>query len=123
MISLVPDEPVDEFAFLQEAAEEAGIAWAVAPRVERRAVDVGDGRVVSALVWGDGDPDVVFLHGGAQNAHTWDTVALALGRPLVALDHPGHGHSSWRADGDYSPSTCPATGTPTGAATASTSPT
>ncbi len=63
------------------------------------------GGVVSALVWGDRDPELVFLHGGAQNAHTWDTVALALGRPLVALDHPGHGHSSWRADGDYSPST------------------
>ena len=35
----------------------------------------------------------MLLHGGAQNAHTWDTVALALGRPLVALDLPGHGHS------------------------------
>ena len=38
-------------------------------------------------------PELVFLHGGAQNAHTWDTVALALGRPLVAIDLPGHGHS------------------------------
>jgi pimeloyl-ACP methyl ester carboxylesterase len=45
------------------------------------------------LVWGDGDPELVFLHGGAQNAHTWDTVALALDRPLVAIDLPGHGHS------------------------------
>ena len=35
----------------------------------------------------------MFLHGGAQNAHTWDTVALALDRPLVAIDLPGHGHS------------------------------
>jgi pimeloyl-ACP methyl ester carboxylesterase len=35
----------------------------------------------------------VFLHGGAQNAHTWDTVLLALGRPAVAVDLPGHGHS------------------------------
>jgi pimeloyl-ACP methyl ester carboxylesterase len=35
----------------------------------------------------------VLLHGGAQNAHTWDTVALALARPLVAIDLPGHGHS------------------------------
>ena len=37
--------------------------------------------------------EFVLLHGGAQNAHTWDTVALALGRPLVAIDLPGHGHS------------------------------
>jgi pimeloyl-ACP methyl ester carboxylesterase len=35
----------------------------------------------------------VFLHGGAQNAHTWDTVALALGVPLLCIDLPGHGHS------------------------------
>jgi pimeloyl-ACP methyl ester carboxylesterase len=51
------------------------------------------------LVWGEGDPEFVFLHGGAQNAHTWDTVALALGRPLVALDQPGHGHSDGYKDG------------------------
>ena len=38
-------------------------------------------------------PELVFLHGGAQNAHTWDTVALALDRPLIAIDLPGHGHS------------------------------
>jgi hypothetical protein len=33
------------------------------------------------------------LHGGAQNAHTWDTVALALDVPLLCIDLPGHGHS------------------------------
>ena len=38
-----------------------------------------------------------------MNAHTWDTVALALDRPLVAFDLPGHGHSSWRDDSTYSP--------------------
>ena len=32
---------------------------------------------------------------GGQNAHTWDTVALALDRPLLAVDLPGHGHSDW----------------------------
>ncbi len=43
-------------------------------------------------------PSSVLLHGGGQNAHTWDTVALALGRPLVAIDLPGHGHSDWPGD-------------------------
>ncbi len=43
------------------------------------------------------------LHGGAQNAHTWDTVALALDRPLVAIDLPGHGRSDWREDKAYWP--------------------
>jgi pimeloyl-ACP methyl ester carboxylesterase len=38
-----------------------------------------------------------------MNAHTWDTVALALGRPAVAVDLAGHGHSGWRDDLDYSP--------------------
>ena len=50
-------------------------------------------------MWGDAEPELVFLHGGAQNAHTWDTVALALGRPLVAIDLPGHGHSDGGRDG------------------------
>jgi pimeloyl-ACP methyl ester carboxylesterase len=82
----------DEFGLFHENAEEFGIPWSP-PTVRREAVDLGDGRSLSALVWGTGEPELVLLHGGAQNAHTWDTVALALGRPLVALDLPGHGHS------------------------------
>ena len=50
-------------------------------------------------MWGDGPAEVVLLHGGAQNAHTWDTVAIALGRPLVAIDLPGHGHSDGGRNG------------------------
>ena len=61
------------------------------------------GTNLSALVWGDADPELVLIHGGAQNAHTWDTVALALGRPALAIDLPGHGHSGWRDDGLYTP--------------------
>ena len=38
---------------------------------------------MSALLWGIDSPEIVFVHGGAQNAHTWDTVALALGRSAV----------------------------------------
>ena len=57
------------------------------------------GRHLSALVWGEAPPELVLLHGGAQNAHTWDTVAMALGRPLVAIDLPGHGHSDAPAEG------------------------
>ena len=83
----------DEFGLFHENAEEFGIPYPGPPSVRREAVDLGDGRRLSTLVWGDGDPELVFLHGGAQNAHTWDTVALALDRPLIAIDLPGHGHS------------------------------
>jgi pimeloyl-ACP methyl ester carboxylesterase len=76
-----------------ENAAEFGLPYAAPPRVSRVAVPLSDGRRLSALRWGVDEPQLVLLHGGAQNAHTWDTVALALGRPLVAIDLPGHGHS------------------------------
>ena len=85
--------PYDEFSMFHENAAEFGLPYESAPRVRRQFTDLGDGRQLSSLVWGDSDPELVFLHGGAQNAHTWDTVALALRRSLVAIDLPGHGHS------------------------------
>jgi pimeloyl-ACP methyl ester carboxylesterase len=91
----------DEFGFLADNASEAGLAWDGPPAVRREPVTLPDGRVLSTLVWGDAPAEAVLIHGSAQNAHTWDTVALALGRPLVAVDLPGHGHSDWRADHDY----------------------
>ena len=88
---------LDEFALLPENAEQIG-ATGPLPRVER--IDSGD---ISALKWGAGPPQVVFLHGGGQNAHTWDTVIIGLGLPALAVDLPGHGRSAWREDGDYGP--------------------
>lgn len=89
----------DEFGMFHENAREFGISYSGPPIVRRASVPLGDGRQLSALVWGVGDPEFVFLHGGAQNAHTWDTVALALVRPLVAIDLPGHGHSDQGLNG------------------------
>ena len=57
------------------------------------------------LDWGNKHrPTIVFLHGGALTAHTWDLVCLALRDDFhcVALDQRGHGDSDWAADGDYS---------------------
>jgi pimeloyl-ACP methyl ester carboxylesterase len=93
----------DEFAYLHENAGEYGLAPDPAPEVARTAVGLSDGRALSALIWGSGPPEVVFVHGTGQNAHTWDTVVLALGRPAVAVDLPGHGHSDWRDDRAYDP--------------------
>jgi pimeloyl-ACP methyl ester carboxylesterase len=93
-----------EFGMFADNASEVGLPYDGPPDVKRVEVAVThDGRRLSALVWGPGEPEVVLLHGGAQNAHTWDTVALALGRPLVAIDLPGHGHSDWKADHAYWP--------------------
>jgi pimeloyl-ACP methyl ester carboxylesterase len=84
----------DEFGLFHENASEYGLPYDGQPTVRREHVEVEPGRRLSALVWGDGEPELVLLHGGSQNAHTWDTVAMAL-RPtsLVAIDLPGHGHS------------------------------
>jgi esterase len=92
---------LSEFSLLSENAEQAGAADPL-PDVERVEAGTGKGRV-SALRWGQAPPRVVFLHGGGQNAHTWDTVIVGLGEPALAVDLPGHGHSAWREDGDYSP--------------------
>ncbi len=88
----------DEFSLFEENASEAGLPWSGRPTVRREAIDVDNGRKVSALVWGSEPARMVFIHGGGQNAHTWDTVALALDVPLVAVDLPGHGHSDWPGD-------------------------
>ncbi|MCW2621536.1 MAG: putative hydrolase [Frankiales bacterium] len=89
----------DEFSLFEDNAREVGLAYDGAPVVRRERVELPDGRWLSGLLWGEGPPEIVLLHGGAQNAHTWDTVALALGRPLLALDLPGHGHSGPGAGG------------------------
>ena len=82
----------DEFALFHENLNEWNLDVRV-PTVRRFFVAVDGLRQISGLAWGDGDPEYVLLHGGAQNAHTFDTVALALEQPLIALDLPGHGHS------------------------------
>jgi pimeloyl-ACP methyl ester carboxylesterase len=96
-------ESPDEFASLVEVADELGRPDAAIPRVTRQVVEVDENEQLSVIAWGETTPELVFLHGGGQNAHTWDLVALELGRPAIAIDLPGHGHSSWRDDRDYSP--------------------
>ena len=93
-----PPPTYDEFSMFHENAEEVGLPWDGPPVVRRESLEVAPGRRLSALVWGEDPPELVLVHGGGQNAHTWDTVALALQRPLVAVDLPGHGHSDWPGD-------------------------
>jgi pimeloyl-ACP methyl ester carboxylesterase len=92
-----------EFAGIAEAAARAGLGRDAAPRVRRSQVAVPADEPVSAVVWGSGPPEVIFLHEAGRSARAWDEVALALGRPAVAIDLPGHGHSGRRRDGRYEP--------------------
>ena len=89
----------DEFSMFHENAAEHGLEFDGAPVVERATTVLHDGRRASTLKWCAASPEIVLIHGGAQNAHTWDTVALALDRPLIAPDLPGHGHSDSPAPG------------------------
>lgn len=96
-------ELAGEFALVAQAAAEAGTAGGELPRVRRSWVNVPAGGHVSGVFWGNGPPEVVFLHDIGESARAWDAVALAVGGPSVAIDLPGHGRSDWRRDGSYQP--------------------
>lgn len=91
---------MSELEFLPEQAAALGLS--APPTVQRLNFALADGRTVSALQFGDGPPEVTFLHGVGLNAHTWDVTILAAGVPALAIDLPGHGDSSWREDAAYS---------------------
>lgn len=91
-MSVMEPMDYDEFSLFHENLAEWNLEVTIPP-VQRFFVAVDGLRQLSGLRWGEGDPELILLHGGAQNAHTYDTVALALSRPLLALDLPSHGHS------------------------------
>ncbi len=72
----------------------------------QRAVFTGAGgdRLV-ADVFGDGSPVCLFLHGGGQTRHSWQSSAARLGAAgyrAIAIDQRGHGESDWPENGAYS---------------------
>lgn len=93
---------ITEFSYLPAQAEALGVP---VPLAERLTLQLPDGRTLSALRFGTAAPRITLLHGAGLNAHTWDTTALALQQPLLAIDLAGHGDSSWRDDLDYTPRT------------------
>ncbi|MFJ3762132.1 alpha/beta fold hydrolase [Streptomyces sp. NPDC090080] len=82
----------DEFADLPNA-----------PVIQRRWMTVVTGGHVGGVFWHPHKPALVLLHDAGASARAWDDVLLALDRPAVALDLPGHGRSSRRVRGDYRP--------------------
>jgi pimeloyl-ACP methyl ester carboxylesterase len=96
-------EPYDEFALVVENAAEMGVRWPGRHLPQRARCTLQSGQSLSVIRWGTAEPELVFLHGGGQNAHTWDSVAVALDLPVLAVDLPGHGHSDRRSDRNYGP--------------------
>ncbi len=97
----IPEDGLTEFSFLSVDAARLGIDEPL--EVERVELDVGAEGTISALRWKpSSDPGLLLVHGAGLHAHSWDSVALSLDRPTLAIDLPGHGHSRWREDADYS---------------------
>ncbi|HEY1530984.1 MAG TPA: alpha/beta hydrolase [Galbitalea sp.] len=95
------NDHVDDFDSVHDMADEFGLPDAILQPAVRVDVGLPDHRTLSAIKWGTESPEIVFIHGSGQNAHTWDLVVSLLGRPALAVDLPGHGHSSWRDDRNY----------------------
>ncbi|MDG2234314.1 MAG: hypothetical protein P8L16_10830, partial [Ilumatobacter sp.] len=55
--------PYDEFGLFAENIAEFDLDVPELPTVERRSVDLDDGRSLSLLVWGDQPAEIVFVHG------------------------------------------------------------
>jgi pimeloyl-ACP methyl ester carboxylesterase len=95
--------PADEMEHLALAARISGIdVEIVLPESKKM---TREGMRLHYLDWGTaGRQPIVFLHGAALNAHTWDVVCLMLRgqHHCYALDQRGHGESAWAEDADYS---------------------
>jgi len=96
-------DPAKELEHLTLAAKISGIDVDIVLPQSREIARPG--MRLHYLDWGmAGRRPIVFLHGAALNAHTWDVVCLALRQQYHchALDQRGHGESAWAKDADYS---------------------
>ncbi len=89
---------------LYEAARQKGVPFTRENEPTDHTVRV-NGMNFHYLEWGAPEnPAILMLHGGSQQAHSWDFVSLPLSEAyhVIALDQRGHGDSDWAPDGDYS---------------------
>jgi esterase len=91
-----------ELEHLRRAAAVAGLDPAGASLPESAHLVV-DGFRLHVLDWGGAGPPLLFLHGGALTAHSWDLVCLAMCKRhrCLAVDQRGHGDSEWSPGLDY----------------------
>jgi esterase len=93
-------DAAESLEHLKLAVKVAGVEVSEVVVPQDREITVGNLRL-HYLDWGNDDrPPLVFLHGGALTAHTWDVVCLALRGDYhcLALDQRGHGDSDWADD-------------------------
>jgi pimeloyl-ACP methyl ester carboxylesterase len=99
------NDHAETIAYLRRVSERAEIT--ISEFVLPESVQVIAGNIrLHYLDWGSaGRPFLVFLHGAALNAHSWDIVCLALRDRFhcIALDQRGHGDSEWSPEMDYAP--------------------
>ena len=89
---------------LQSTSVRAGFNFDEVVLPDERRVET-NGLRFRYLDWGtEGKRPILFLHGGALTAHTWDLCCLALRDDYhcLALDQRGHGDSDWAPDANYS---------------------
>jgi len=97
--------PSESLQHLREAIALSGVDAPEVVLPDARHLVVAGNRL-HYLDWGTaGRPPILFLHGGALTAHTWDLVCLGLRRDhhCIALDQRGHGDSEWSPTMDYAP--------------------
>ena len=89
---------------LKATSVRAGFSFETVMLPNESTVEIG-GLRFRYLDWGnEGLRPILFLHGGALTAHTWDLCCLALRDEFhcLALDQRGHGDTDWAPDADYS---------------------
>jgi esterase len=89
---------------LKATSVRAGLSFDEVVLPSERTVGIG-GLRFRYLDWGnEGLQPILFLHGGALTAHTWDLCCLALRDEFhcLALDQRGHGDTDWAPDANYS---------------------
>ena len=106
MAAMFDSAAYDEFGLFHENASEYGLTFAEPPNVRREDVTLPDGRHVSALVWGNTDPELGLCPRNCPERHTWDNrrAGATAPTPWSRSIFPWQRRSSWRPDARYDPS-------------------
>lgn len=103
-ISVPESGPVGWFEDTLSSAKDLGLPF-VAPAAPESLVAHVNGIRLRYLDWGNAHlPTLLFIHGFAQQAHSWDFAALAVQDivHVVSIDLRGHGESDHSPTGSYS---------------------